>query len=99
MKLKLPTFLTNLKIEIQRWIYRRKYKSGSKVDLEKQLIAVERAEKLSKKRKCRLWVVRVRPGKYIIRSKSDVKAILRSIGLKGQINMFEVNESVVHITK
>lgn len=99
MKLKLPTFLDNLKIDIERWNFRRKYKSGTKVDLSNQLKAIEKAEKLSKKRKCRLWVVRIMPGEYIIRSKGDIKAILRRIGMKGRIDLFQINESVVHITK
>lgn len=91
--------LTNLKIEIQRWIFRRKQKHGSEIDIQRQLKAIKKAEKLSEKRKCRLWVVRIEPGKYRIYSKGDVKAVLRRIGLKGQINMFEINGSVVHITK
>lgn len=99
MKIKLPKLIENIKIDIQRWNYRRKYKSGTKVDLQNQLKAIEKAEALSKKRKQRLWVVRVMPGEYVIRSKGDVKAILRRIGMKGQINMFEINGSVVHITK
>lgn len=99
MKIKLPKFLTNIKIEFQRWKFRRKYKKGSKVDVDNQLKAIEKAEKLSKKRKCRLWVVRISPGKFRVYSKGDVKAILRKVGLKGRINMFEINDSVVHITK
>jgi len=99
MKLKLPNFLKNIIIEIQRWNYRIKLRRGAKVDARKQLRTINEAEKLSKIEKQRLWVVRVSPGKYIIRTKADVKAILRSIGLKGQIDIFSINDSVVHITK
>jgi hypothetical protein len=99
MKIKLPSFLTNKIIEIQRWNYRRKLNAGKKTDAKNQLRAINKAEKLSKIEKQRLWVVRVSPGNYIIRTKADVKAILRSIGLKGQIDIFSVNDSVVHITK
>lgn len=91
--------LTNLKIDIQRWIYRRKAKHGDKIDIQRQLKAIKKAERLSEKRKCRLWVVRIVPGKYRIYSKGDVKAVLRRIGLKGRIDMFSINGSVVHITK
>ena len=91
--------LTNLKIEIQRWIYRRKQKHGSEIYIQRQLKAIKKAERLSKKRKCLLWVVRIEPGKYRIYSKSDVKAVLRRIGMKGQIDMFSINGFVVYITK
>lgn len=99
MKLKLKTFFTNIIIDIQRWNYRRKYKRGDKIDVENQLKAIEKAVALSKKRKCRLWVVRIMPGKYVIRTKGDVKAILRRIGMKGRIDLFQISDSVVHITK
>jgi hypothetical protein len=91
--------LTNIKINIQRWLFRRRHAHESKADIEAQLKAVEKAERLSKERKCRLWVVRINPGKYRIYSKGDVKAVLRRIGLKGQIDMFTISNSVVHITK
>ena len=91
--------LTNLKIEIQRWIYRRKAKHGYEIDIQRQLKAIKKAERLSEKRKSRLWVVRIEPVKYRIYSKGDVKAVLRRIGMKGRIDMFSINESVVYITK
>jgi uncharacterized Fe-S cluster-containing radical SAM superfamily protein len=89
----------NLVIEFQRWNYRRKHKAESKKDIDAQLKAIEKAERLSKERRCRLWVVRLSPGTYRIYSKGDVKAVLRRIGLKGQIDLFSINGSVVHITK
>lgn len=92
-------WLRDLVIEIQRWNYRRKQKRGNKIDIDRQLYAIKKAERLSVKRKCRLWVVRIKPGNYRIYSKGDVKAVLRRIGLKGQIDMFSINGSVVHITK
>jgi hypothetical protein len=97
--MKLPRFIDNLKIEIQRWNFRRKYKAGDKVDIKNQLKAVAKAEKLSKQRKCRLWVVRLMPGKYRIYSKGDVKAVLRRMGLKGSVDIFSNSDIVVHITK
>jgi hypothetical protein len=92
-------WFNKIKIDIQRWNFRRKRKHEDKVDVVRQLEAIEKAEKLSQKRKSRLWVIRVEPGKYVIRSKSDVKAILRRLGLKGRIDLFSINDTVVHITK
>jgi hypothetical protein len=89
----------NLKIDIQRWNYRRKQRKGNKVDAENQLKTIKKAERLSKERKCRLWVVRIEPGKYKIYTKGDVKAVLRKLGMKGRIDLFSINGSVVHITK
>ena len=92
-------WLTNIKIEIQRWNYRRKQNIARKKDAPKQLEAIAKAEKLSKERKCRLWVVRIQPCKYRIYTKGDVKAVLRRLGIKGRIDLFSINDSVVHITK
>jgi hypothetical protein len=86
-------------IEFQKWNFRRKYASGDKVDIDRQLKAVEKARKLSEKRKCRLWVVRLYPGKYRICSKADVKGILRNNGIRTTVNLYTLNEVIVHITK
>jgi len=96
---RLRKYIQYIRIEFERWRFRRKYKSGDKVDLENQLKAVEKARALSSKRKCRLWVVRLWPGKYRIYSKGDVKAVLKNLGLKHQVDMYQLNEVVVHITK
>lgn len=92
-------FLTNLKINIQRWNYRRKYKSGEKVDLEQQVKAIQKADALSKKRKCRLWVLRIRPGKFQVCTKGDLKATLKVYGLRYRYNIYEIGDPIVHITK
>ena len=92
-------FIKDLVIDIQRWDYRRRQKKGSKIDAEMQLKTIEKAERLSRERKCRLWVVRIEAGKYCIYTKSDVKAVLRRIGIKGNVDIFSINGSVVHITK
>jgi hypothetical protein len=97
--MKVPKIIENIKIDFQRWNYRRMYKAGEKVDIEKQLKAVEKADKLSKKRKCKLWVVRLMPGRYKIYSKGDVKSVLRKMGLKGRIDIFQNSDVVVHITR
>lgn len=91
--------LQNIKISLQQWNYKRLYKKGMKVDIENQLKAVNKAEKLSKKRKCKLWVVRLMPGRYKIYSKGDVKSTLRKLGLKGRVDIFQNSDVVVHITK
>lgn len=91
--------LTDVKINWQRWLHRLRRARFEKVDAKRQLRFIEKAEKLSKRRKCRLWVVRMSPGNYRIYTKGDVKAVLRKIGLKGRINLFTINGTVVHITK
>jgi len=91
--------LTKIRINIERFFFRIKRDKAAKKDIVEQLKIINKAEKLSKERKCRLWVVRIEPCVYRIYSKGDVKAILRKIGLKGRIDMFSINGSVVHITK
>lgn len=93
------TYIRDKRIDFQRWNFRRKKNKGEKIDVKNQLTAIDKAQKLSIKRKCRLWVVRIRPGKYRIYTKSDVKAVLRKLGLKGRIDLFSLNDSVVFITK
>jgi hypothetical protein len=97
--MKLPKKLRDIKINIQMWNFRRKYKSGEKVDLDKQIEAIKKAEGLCIKRKCRLWVIRVMPGKYLIRSKGDVKALFKAYGIKHTVDMFQLSDVIVHITK
>jgi hypothetical protein len=91
--------LRDIKIKIQMWNFRRKYKSGAKIDLEMQLKAIQKADILSQKRKCRLWVLRIMPGKYRIGTKADIKVILRSIGMHHTIDMYKIGNEIVHITK
>ena len=98
-KIEIKRTLQNIRINFQRWQFRRKYKSGSRVDLERQLKAIEKANLLSKKRKCRLWVIREMPGRFKICSKGDVKHILKIFGKKSQVNMYELGDVIVHITK
>lgn len=88
-----------IRIDLQRWNFRRKFNSGAKIDIEKQTKAIQKAEELSEKRKCRLWVVRILPGKYKICTKADLKAILRSIGMTQKVNIYQLGEYIVHITK
>lgn len=98
-KLNLKRTLQNIRIEFQRWRFRRSYNSGSKIDIEKQTKAIEKATRLSQKRKVRLWVIRLMPGKFRICSKGDVKYLLKTYGMKAQVNMYELGDVIVHITK
>ena len=93
------SWVTNIKIDIERWLYRRRKARQESRDITQQLKHIAKADKLSFKKKCRLWVVRIEPGRYRIYSKADVKAVLRRLGLKGRIDLFSVNGTVVHITK
>jgi hypothetical protein len=92
-------WIKDLIIEFQRWNFRRKVQAGAKIDAQNQIKAIEKAEKLSHEKRHKLWVIRVEPGKYVIRTKGDVKAILRRLGMKGRIDIFNENEVIVHITK
>jgi hypothetical protein len=89
----------DIKINIQRWNFRRKYKSGEKVDLERQMKAIAKAEKLCIKGKVRLWVIRVMPGRYFVRTKGDTKLLLKAYGYKHIVDMYQLNDVIVHITK
>jgi len=98
-KIDIKKAFQDIRINIQRWRFRRNYKSGSRVDFEKHLKAIEKADLLSKKRKCRLWVIRLMPGKFKIATKGDAKYILKTYGMKSRVNMFELSDIIVHITK
>lgn len=91
--------LTTSRINLERWIYRRKRRHEDSIDIDRQLAAISKANKLAKKRKCKLWVIRIKPGSYRIYSKGDVKAVLRALGMKGRVDMFSINGTVVYITK
>jgi hypothetical protein len=95
----LITNIRNLRIRYQQWNFGRKYKAGDKVDLERQLKAMQKARKLSEKRKCRLWVIRLFPGKFRICTKADVKGVLRNNGISTTINLYQLNEVIVFISK
>jgi hypothetical protein len=97
--MKLFKKLRDIKINIQRWNFRRKYKSGEKIDLDRQMKAIAKAEALCMQRKCRLWVIRVMPGKYMVRSKGDVKSLLKAYGIRQSVDMFQLSDVIVHITK
>jgi hypothetical protein len=99
IKLKLPNFLRDMIIDFQRWNFRRKYDSVSNADLKNSLKAIEKANMLAKKRNHRLWVVRISPGKFRIYTKADVKAVLKRLGIEHEINMFQLGNEIVHITK
>jgi hypothetical protein len=92
-------WIFKVKIDLERWSYRRRKAREEKADIANQLKAVQKADKLSLQRKCRLWVIRIKPGTYRIYSKGDVKAVLRRYGLKGPVDFFSINSTVVYITK
>lgn len=68
-------------------------------DEKRKLRAVKRAVVLSERCKTRLWVLKIRPGKYRICLKSEVKDIIRANHLATRVNIFTVGGPIIHITK
>jgi hypothetical protein len=91
--------LTNLKINLQRWNFRRKQRKAKRIDADKMAKTCIKANLMSKETKIRLWVLKVADGDYRIFNKNQVKGALRSMGLQSLINMYQPNQYIVHITK
>lgn len=95
-------FLDDIRIEIQRWIYRIRRRRFKSTDDRLMLEAIEKAEKHSAKNGTRLWVVKISAADYRIYTKSQVKTFFRSLRLylnDSNINYYQTNEYIVHITK
>ena len=90
-------FITNLKIEIQRWRYRRKIKIAKEKDADKMAKAIIKANFQTQRSRKRLWVIKLDYADYVICTKQQVRAYLRKIGL--MVNYMQTNEYIIHITK
>lgn len=95
MKFHLPQFITNIKINFQRWQFRR----TSKNHAERQLRTISKADRLTKKHGNRLWVVTFDRGKFLLFTKPEMKAAMKRIPESLRINMYQTNDYIVHITK
>ena len=95
IKIKIPRFLINLKIDYERWLFRHR----SDAHIPNQMKAIAKANRLSKKYHKRLWVITLEPGRYLIRSKPEMKTIMRQIPDVAKINMYQINDYIVHITQ
>lgn len=88
-------FINNIKIDFQRWIFRRNIKR----DAEVMKKVVEKANTISEKTHKRLWVLKIDACDYRIYTKAEMKGALRSLHLQTKINMYQTNEYIIHITK
>lgn len=88
-------FFENIKIDIQRWFFRRKI-SRDAVVMKK---VIEKANRISERTKKRLWVFKIDACDYRIYTKAEMKGALRSLHLQTRINMYQTNEYIIHITK
>jgi hypothetical protein len=93
------TWPINLKIDIQRWNYRRKQKKAKRLDLDKMAKAIIKANLQSERTKKRLWVIKFAPADYQILVKPQVKAFFRTIRPMINVNFYHTNEYVIHITR
>lgn len=94
-------WLRKQKIEIQRKIYRMKKEYNQKMDLQRHERAIRKADRMSKRMKVRLWVLREAPGVYHIYTKPQVKAAARAITKDARLpifNYYQTGEYIVHIT-
>lgn len=88
-------FIDKIKIDLQRWIFRRNIKR----DAEVMGSVIKKANRISEKTKKRLWVFKIDNCDYRIYTKAEVKGTLRSMHLQTRINMYQTNEYLIHITK
>lgn len=89
-------FLRDIRIEIERWNFRRKAKKAVDYDHERMGDAVIKAKLTSEKINKRLWVIKLAPGDYVIYTKQQVRAFFNRLQLR--VNYMQTNEYIVHIT-
>jgi len=95
-------WLRKQKVEIQRSIYRMRQKRNQRIDLRMHKKAINKANRLSKRMKKRLWVLREAPGVYHIYTKPQMKAAARTISKECRLpsfNFYQTGEYIVHITQ
>lgn len=94
--------IKEIKIEIERWIYRKRRHSFKSNDDKSMLEAIKKADQFTAKNGRRLWVVKIAPGDYRIYTKGQVRPFFRSLRtyLPGEnVNIYKTSEYIVHITK
>jgi hypothetical protein len=91
--------LKNLRINIERYNFRRKERKAKSHDADKKAKAIIKANLTSERIRKRLWVLKHGPADYGIYTKAEVKGALRALGLHGLVNMYQPNQYVIHITK
>jgi hypothetical protein len=91
-------WLNDIKLELQRWIYRSRRRSFKKSDDKQMLRAIMKADQHTEKTGNRLWVIKFSPGDYRICTKSQARAFFRNIRPILKINYYQINEYIIHIT-
>lgn len=94
--------INEIKVEIQRWIYRRRRQSFKSNDDSSMLKAINKADLHTAKNGQRLWVVKIAPGDYRIYTKGQVRSFFRDLKtyLPGEnVNIYKTSEYIIHITR
>jgi hypothetical protein len=89
--------IRDIRIEIQRWIFRRKQKRAKAHDADRMAKAIIKANLKSKQANKRLWVVKMTQAEYVILTKQQVRVFFQRLGLR--VNYMQTNEYIVHITQ
>jgi hypothetical protein len=92
------TYLIDLKINFQRWNFRRKTRRKATKDIDAHMSAIRKADKLSNLTKKRRWVVKLDICRYVILTKPQVKRKLGVLGQRLHFNYNQTNEYVAYIT-
>ncbi len=94
--------INEIKIEIQRWIHRRRRSSFKRNDDKLMLEAIQKADQFTAERGHRLWVIKIAPGNYRIFTKGQVRAFFRTVSayLPGDtVNIYKTSDYIIHITR
>lgn len=89
--------LTNIRINIERWLFRRKISIAKKKDAQKMGEAIDKANRLTERNAKRFWVVKLDNSDYAVCTKQQVRDLFRKLGLR--VNYMQLNEYIIHITK
>jgi hypothetical protein len=92
-------WLRNIRIDIERWIFRKRSARNQKRDISVQCKYIRKANRQSKRANKQLWVFRFGPSDYFIFTKPQVKSAVRDMHVAARINIHQTNEYIVHITK
>lgn len=89
--------IKDIKIEIQRWNFRRKQRKASSHDHDMMAKAILKANAITERTNKRFFVVKLSYSEYAIFTKQQVRTFFNRLGIK--TNYMQCNEYIVHITK
>jgi hypothetical protein len=90
--------IRDIKIAIQRRIFRYKAARAKRNDTERMAKAIMLANSKSEKLNKRLWVLKLAYSDYAVVTKQQVRAFFTKMGLS-RVNYMQTNEYIIHITK